>query len=110
MDGVNGTRWSAEQVLALHLENSNTSSNRRRLSYAVRLADDENVHAILYLLHGVRAAGSWRGFVNTRYYQPLARLRGLASRGHATTEDRRLASLFALPHRPFRIVLSFWRH
>ena len=62
------------------------------------------------VLHGVRAAGSWRGFLNTRYYQPLARLRGLASRGHATTEDRLLASLFALPHRPFRIVLSFWRH
>ena len=100
---------SAEQVLDLHLKNSNRSWNRQRLSYAIRLSDDENVHAILYLLHGVRAAGSWRGFVNTRYYQPLARLRGLASRGHATTEDRLLASLFALPHRPFRVVLSYWR-
>ena len=109
MDGVNGTRWSAEQVLDLHLKNSNRSWNRQRLSYANRLSDDENVHAILYLLHGVRAAGSWRGFINTRYYQPLARLRGLASRGHATTEDGMLASLFALPHRPFRVVLSYWR-
>ena len=68
-----------------------------------------DVNDTVVLLHGVRAAGSWRGFVNTRYYQPLARLRGLASRGHATTEDRMLASLFALPHQPFRIVLSFWR-
>ena len=109
LDGVNGTRWSAEQVLDLHLKNSNRSWNRQRLSYAIRLSDDENVHAILYLLHGVRAAGSWRGFLNTRYYQPLARLRGLASRGHATTEDRMLALLFALPHRPFRVVLSYWR-
>ena len=74
--------------------------------YAVPLSNDANFREIQDMVRCVRAAG-WRGFLNTRYYGPLTRLRGLANRGHATTEDPTLASLFGLPPRPFRVVLTF---
>ena len=76
--------------------------------YAVSLSSDDNFREIQDMVRCVRAAG-WRGFLNTRYYRPLVGLRGLANRGKAKTEDRTLASLFGLPPRPFRVVLSYWR-
>ena len=74
--------------------------------YEVPLWNDDNFREIQGMVRCVRAAG-WRGFLNTRYYRPLVRLRGLANRGHATTEDGTHASLFGLPPRPFRVVLTF---
>jgi len=57
------------------------------------------------MVHKVRAIGRSAYFM----YRPLVRLRALANGdGRATTDDKTLALLVSLPHRPFRIVLSFW--
>ena len=101
LDAVKGQK-SAEEVLDDHLRLSNTGPQL----YAVRLSNDDNFREIQDMVRCVRAAG-WRGILNTRYFGPLVRLRGLANRGKAKTEDRTLALLFGLPPRPFRVVLTF---
>ena len=102
VDAIKGQK-SADEILCEHIGMSKTST----YYYPVPVVNDVNFREIHVMVEGVRDAGSWRGFINTRCFRPLVRLRCLANRGHATTEDPTLSSLFRLPPRPFRVVLTF---
>ena len=112
------TAWMAsndvnDTVLELILGPQNLLGRERYRSTLLKLilrpaTKERTMYILDSMVRGVRVAGSWRRFINTRYYRPLTRLRGLANRGHATTEDPTLASLFGLPPRAFRAVLTFY--
>ena len=102
VDAIKGQK-SADEILCEHIGMSKTST----YYYPVPVVNDVNFREIAVMVEGVRDVGSWRGYLNTRCFGPLVRLRALANRGHAKTEDGTLASLFGLPPRPFRVVLTF---
>ena len=71
------------------------------------IARDEPCRVLKALLHGVRAAGSWRAYERRFHRGTLPRFRSLVVRGRATSSDALLDALAHLPHRPFRAVLAF---
>ena len=73
--------------------------------------NNDHFQAAKTLIHGVRAAGSWKKYCRRRGpHRDILRLRSFVVRGRATTSDKWLAGMVRLKENGLVWkVLSFWR-
>ena len=95
-----GARLSAEELIS-----------REERSFPALARNDRCFQAAKTLIHGVRAAGSWKKYCRRRGpHRDILRLRSFVVRGRATTSDKWLAGMVRLKENGLVWnILSFWR-
>ncbi len=75
------------------------------------VVNNDHFQAAKTLIHGVRAAGSWKKYCRRRGpHRDILRLRSFVVRGRATTSDKWLAGMVRLKENGLVWnILSFWR-